>query len=382
VAMFSALLNNLGVRYILGKGVEKDEKKGYDLIVKASEQDDERAIAMKADCLLMGIGVETNFEGGKCILEMYQDKSREFDSLMSAFTVYEVSDVPASLFHARSVYCTLRLWFYYRHGKHGFIEDKAKARDALNSIKHAESKSRHMKNDIEAALDHINIVKPDEELNEIDRNKALSYYVTDESEPSEYLESRSECKSRDDSSFPLDSLDVSCQGSEVSTIEDPELGLRMPLLDDYQNTLSLKVIQEDYEAETSLGLTKSTSNRLFGQRSRHKIVAFFVSTVLVAAMPLTVTSFVRCLGFTSKGIRPGSIASSLMSIAAKHSGNGQVVPGGMIATLQSIGAAGMGFGGSLISMGAGAVVIILTFWCCRRKYSRVRNVKTLSLEAG
>jgi hypothetical protein len=56
-----------------------------------------------------------------------------------------------------------------------------------------------------------------------------------------------------------------------------------------------------------------------------------------------------------------------MPLAAKHYVNEHVVHrrGRMIATLQSIGTAEMVFWGSLISMGTGAVVIILAFWCCR-----------------
>jgi hypothetical protein len=61
-------------------------------------------------------------------------------------------------------------------------------------------------------------------------------------------------------------------------------------------------------------------------------------------------------GFTAAGITAGSVASSMMSASAIANGGG-VVAGGVVATLQSAGAAGLGWAGS---------AAVRNCWSCRR----------------
>lgn len=63
----------------------------------------------------------------------------------------------------------------------------------------------------------------------------------------------------------------------------------------------------------------------------------------VAAAPLALSA----AGFTAGGIAAGSFASQLMSWAAIANGGG-VAAGGLVATLQSAGAAGIGFFSNLL----------------------------------
>ncbi|KAG7177688.1 Interferon alpha-inducible protein 27-like protein 1-like [Homarus americanus] len=61
------------------------------------------------------------------------------------------------------------------------------------------------------------------------------------------------------------------------------------------------------------------------------------------------------IGFTSAGIAASSIASAMMSSAAIANGGG-VAAGGLVAVLQSAGAAGIGLGANACIAGAGAAV--------------------------
>lgn len=75
----------------------------------------------------------------------------------------------------------------------------------------------------------------------------------------------------------------------------------------------------------------------------------------IIAMPSAVMGAIGAMGYTSTGISSGSIAAWMMSAEAIASGGG-VLAGGTVATLQSIGAAGLGIGGTIASMCAGGVV--------------------------
>lgn len=86
-------------------------------------------------------------------------------------------------------------------------------------------------------------------------------------------------------------------------------------------------------------------------------VAAAVSLVSIIAMPFAVMGIVGAMGFTSAGITAGSMGASMMSAEAIASGVGGVAAGGTVATLQSIGAAGLGLGGTLAAMGAGGGVV-------------------------
>ena len=68
-------------------------------------------------------------------------------------------------------------------------------------------------------------------------------------------------------------------------------------------------------------------------------------TVAVVAAPVVIST----IGFTSAGIAAGSFAASMMSSMAP------TVAGGIVATLQSVGAAGMGVAGTTAAATAGGV---------------------------
>ena len=74
---------------------------------------------------------------------------------------------------------------------------------------------------------------------------------------------------------------------------------------------------------------------------------------MAIAAPFAVMGVVGAMGFTSGGIAAGSMAAGMMSAEAVAAG-GAIAAGGTVATLQSIGAAGLGVGGVLASVGVGA----------------------------
>lgn len=61
------------------------------------------------------------------------------------------------------------------------------------------------------------------------------------------------------------------------------------------------------------------------------------------------------IGFTAAGITAGSWAATMMSYSAVAAGGG-VPAGGVVAVLQSAGAAGLGVGGNLGAAAAGYVM--------------------------
>jgi hypothetical protein len=93
----------------------------------------------------------------------------------------------------------------------------------------------------------------------------------------------------------------------------------------------------------------------------HTTDAFFIIQHLGAAIVgvyyavAGVPAVLGAVGFTGAGITAGSIASSMMSAFATASGGG-VAAGGIVATLQSIGAAGLGSAGTAVVGVAGAAI--------------------------
>ncbi|KAL7549985.1 hypothetical protein ACHAWF_013240 [Thalassiosira exigua] len=78
------------------------------------------------------------------------------------------------------------------------------------------------------------------------------------------------------------------------------------------------------------------------------------AVVSAVVMPFAVNGIVRSKGFRRVGIAAGSAAAGMMSAEAIASG-GAVAAGGTVATLQSIGAAGLGAAGASAAAAAGVV---------------------------
>ncbi len=79
------------------------------------------------------------------------------------------------------------------------------------------------------------------------------------------------------------------------------------------------------------------------------------SIVLAVATPFAVMGAIGAIGFGAEGIAAGSMAAVMMSAEAIAYGGG-VLTGGTVATLQSIGAVGLGAGLGSAAAAAGAVV--------------------------
>ncbi|XP_064176463.1 interferon alpha-inducible protein 27-like protein 2 [Anguilla rostrata] len=91
------------------------------------------------------------------------------------------------------------------------------------------------------------------------------------------------------------------------------------------------------------------------------LLGFALGAVLgTGAAIVTIPLVVGAAGFTAAGIVGGSVASYMMSAAAVANGGG-VAAGGLVATLQSVGAAGLSTAASakVTSVGAtiGAILI-------------------------
>lgn len=68
--------------YLAGQyGVDKDEKKAYELFERAADIGDGLAAARKADCLLMGLGIDRDYE------EAYETLKEETDSGKYAYVM-------------------------------------------------------------------------------------------------------------------------------------------------------------------------------------------------------------------------------------------------------------------------------------------------------
>jgi len=80
-----------------------------------------------------------------------------------------------------------------------------------------------------------------------------------------------------------------------------------------------------------------------------------VGLAAAVAAPFAVSAAVGALGFGAGGIASGSMAAGMMSAEAAASG-GAIAAGGTVATLQSIGAAGLGVAGTTASVSGGALL--------------------------
>lgn len=92
-----------------------------------------------------------------------------------------------------------------------------------------------------------------------------------------------------------------------------------------------------------------------GNKMRNLAIGGSIAIASMVATPFAVMGIVAGLGFGTGGIAAGSAGAAMMSAEAVASG-GMIAVGGTVATLQSIGAAGLGIAGTSAAVGAGAVV--------------------------
>jgi hypothetical protein len=86
-------------------------------------------------------------------------------------------------------------------------------------------------------------------------------------------------------------------------------------------------------------------------------LSIYGATAMVGmlVLPFTATAAVSALGFGASGIVAGSTAAGMMAAEATAAG-GMIATGGTVATLQSIGAVGLGWVGTSVTVGAGAAM--------------------------
>lgn len=92
-----------------------------------------------------------------------------------------------------------------------------------------------------------------------------------------------------------------------------------------------------------------------GNKMRNLTIGGSVAVATVVTAPFAIMGAIAGLGFGAGGIAAGSAGAAMMSAEAAAAG-GMIAAGGTVATLQSIGAAGLGIAGTSAALGAGAVV--------------------------
>ncbi len=92
-----------------------------------------------------------------------------------------------------------------------------------------------------------------------------------------------------------------------------------------------------------------------GEQMINLTIGGSVAALSIIAAPFAVMGAIAGLGFCAGGIASGSIAAGMMSAEAIASG-GMIAAGGTVATLQSIGAVGLGVAGTSAAIGAGATL--------------------------
>ncbi|XP_057589009.1 interferon alpha-inducible protein 27, mitochondrial-like isoform X2 [Hippopotamus amphibius kiboko] len=111
----------------------------------------------------------------------------------------------------------------------------------------------------------------------------------------------------------------------------------------------------------SMGLTLSSNAALAGATSTlgsllgypaAALTAFPLGAVAVGAVPLVLGA----VGFTGAGITASSLAAKMMSVAAIANGGG-VASGGLVATLQSVGAGGLSLSSKVVLGSAGSALV-------------------------
>lgn len=183
-------------------------------------------------------------------------------------------------------------------------------------------------------------------MSEVDINKAISE-----------LEGIRSNKNAGEGNTVMREVQISClnESQEMSTLADSPS----------EEGLSLRLI-EDLDTRGPHG-HNVRSGKWIHDTSRWILYLRVTVILLFITMAPSLTTFlVRAVGFTKVGIKAGSIAAEMMAVAAKTSGCRGPARGGIIATLQSIGASGLGLMGSIIAMVVATFAVIVTVKCRRR----------------
>eukprot|EP00585_Thalassiosira_rotula_P013058 CAMPEP_0196130430 /NCGR_PEP_ID=MMETSP0910-20130528/804_1 /TAXON_ID=49265 /ORGANISM="Thalassiosira rotula, Strain GSO102" /LENGTH=414 /DNA_ID=CAMNT_0041389731 /DNA_START=159 /DNA_END=1403 /DNA_ORIENTATION=+ len=117
---------------------------------------------------------------------------------------------------------------------------------------------------------------------------------------------------------------------------------------------------QNNDGETETWIHEPIMPNTLSEKNIWSWVGIGVTTAAVAvAAPFAVMGVVGAMGFGAGGIASGSVAAGMMSAEAIAAGGGVAV-GGTVATLQSIGAAGLGVAGASAAATVGAVAGGLT----------------------
>lgn len=104
--------------------------------------------------------------------------------------------------------------------------------------------------------------------------------------------------------------------------------------------------------------------------------SFFPSPLDITPLPTAMTvaavpPVLSAVGFTGSGIAASSLAAKLMSVSAIANGGG-VPAGGLVATLQSAGAAGLSMTSKVLVGSTGSAVVASVMGVCKHLYSFLR----------
>ncbi|XP_061403466.1 uncharacterized protein LOC133339353 isoform X4 [Lethenteron reissneri] len=116
---------------------------------------------------------------------------------------------------------------------------------------------------------------------------------------------------------------------------------------------------------------KSTNWWIFSVGEEELTILCYVGVLALGGVGavVVVTWVIGAMGFTAEGIAAGSMAAWLMAREAAANGGG-VVDGGVVATLQSIGVAGLSIPSKIIVWTAGVAItkVVVDLCCCVLKH--------------
>ena len=150
--------------------------------------------------------------------------------------------------------------------------------------------------------------------------------------------------------------------NEMWSVEESPYGGIFLISDEHRVYLScdesgvLKAVSGKDGEEETWKLEPSMPSSLSGPVIGSMVGLGLATAAFACAAPFMVTGAVAALGFGEAGIVGGSTAAAMMSAEAMAASTGGVAAGGLVATCQSVGAAGLGFLGTSTAIAGGAVV--------------------------